>query len=314
MSERPSPTPRPAIDAEQLSFELLHGAAFFRIPRHGPDDAVAMMSVREPLVCGEWSYDDSEIEEAHFGDEPRERPPLAAAPVASATPTPRRGSAPPAAAPVVTLAVPPAVPPAAPPVPAAPTPAAGPIVRSSADAVRRAFDAAPGDVSAALALVTQLERRGEGRDALVVLDRAGAAGADPFRIACARAGILGTLQRYAEAERALREAAAHDPTGAELLIQTGVLACRRARWKDAVDPLRAGVARAPESAVGHYHLGEALNQTNDAQGALAAYRRATELDPQFWRAHKGLGVVLDRLGRSAEAAEHHRRAREAQRR
>ena len=159
-----------------------------------------------------------------------------------------------------------------------------------------------------------LERRGEGRDALAALDRATNAGANPYRVACARASILGTLQRYAEAEQALRSASAIDAAGSELLIQTGVLACRRARWKEAVAPLRAGTAKAPDSAVGYYHLGEALNQTNDPHGALAAYRQATTLDATLWRAFKGMGIVLDRLGRTAEAAEAHRQAREAQRR
>jgi Flp pilus assembly protein TadD len=303
--ERPTSPLGPTADPHQLSFGTLEGASFFRVERYGPDDTVTLLPVREPLVCGEWSYDDSEIEEAHFGDAGRDVPPL---PTASrgqtgADPrpqpqTPPRPTAPPR---------PPATAmPSAPSVPRPPVPAADPL--------RAAFDAAPADTAAALALAAALERRGEARDALAVLDRAAAAGAEAFGVACARASVLGTLQRYAEAEQALRAAAAAEATGAELLIQTGVLACRRARWKEAVGPLREGTAQAPASAPGFYHLGEALNHTNDAPGALAAYRTATELDPTLWRAFKGMGIVLDRLGRSAEAAEAHRRAREAQHR
>ncbi|MEK0430303.1 MAG: Tetratricopeptide repeat [Gemmatimonadota bacterium] len=306
MPERPTSPLGPTADPHQLSFGALEGASFFHVERHGPDDTVTLLPVREPLVCGEWSYDDSEIEEAHFGDAGRELTPAATS--GSRTPSssraPARPSAPPR--PPTPARTPAPTPPPTPSVPRVPAP--------SADPLRAAFDATPGDTTAALALAAALERRGEARDALAVLDRAAAAGAEAFGVACARASVLGTLQRYAEAEQALRAAAAANATGAELLIQTGVLACRRARWKEAVGPLRAGTAQAPASAPGFYHLGEALNHTNDAPGALTAYRTATELDPTLWRAFKGMGIVLDRLGRSVEAAEAHRRAREAQHR
>ena len=48
--------------------------------------------------------------------------------------------------------------------------------------------------------------------------------------------------------------------------------------------------------------------------ALEAYESAVRLQPDHWRAMKGIGVVLDRLGRPEEATAAYQRAREAQRR
>jgi protein O-GlcNAc transferase len=93
-----------------------------------------------------------------------------------------------------------------------------------------------------------------------------------------------------------------------------VLFCKRARWRDAIVPLRDAVEREPQLAAAHYYLGEAYNSIDDLPAALSAYEKAAALEPKHLRALKGIGVVLDRLGRPAEAAAAYQRAREAQRR
>ena len=70
----------------------------------------------------------------------------------------------------------------------------------------------------------------------------------------------------------------------------------------------------PTKAVAHYQLGEALNAVDRLQEALEAYQEAARLQPDHLRALKGIGVVLDRLGRPNEATAAYQRAREAQRR
>ena len=65
---------------------------------------------------------------------------------------------------------------------------------------------------------------------------------------------------------------------------------------------------------GHYHLGEAYNQTDQLKQALTSYETAVKLQPNNWRALKGVGIVLDKMGRPAEATAAYQRAREAQRR
>jgi Flp pilus assembly protein TadD len=53
---------------------------------------------------------------------------------------------------------------------------------------------------------------------------------------------------------------------------------------------------------------------DDLPAALTAYETAARLDPANWRALKGAGMVLDRMGRPSEAAAAYKRSREAQRR
>ena len=317
VSERPSP--RPVTDPAQLSFGVLEGASFLTVESHGADDAILVTTVREPPVCGEWSYDDSELEDSRFVAEriDGEAPPTVAAvpvgPIRSGVDAaPARPDAPPP--PEGPRGGDPSGPEPAPTdAPAAlamPAPTLAP--RPTPESMRRAHEATPGDTAAALAWAAHLERRGDARDALAVLAAAEAGGADRGAVRCAMAGVLGALQRYAEAEAALREAVTLRAPASEVAIQTGVLACRRARWRDAVGPLRTGVAGDPLAVTGRYFLGEALNQTDDLRGALEAYEAALAIDPAHWRALKGMGKVLDRLGRNREASEYHRRAREAQ--
>jgi Flp pilus assembly protein TadD len=97
-----------------------------------------------------------------------------------------------------------------------------------------------------------------------------------------------------------------------VFTQLGVLLCRRAKWREAIEPLRRAVELDPSQSAPHYHLGEAYNHVDQLDLARAAYERATDLDPDNWRAMKGLGVVLDRLSRPVEAAVAYRRSREVQ--
>ncbi|MBM3938619.1 MAG: hypothetical protein FJ333_08220, partial [Sphingomonadales bacterium] len=222
MTERP--TPRPSDDPAQLSFGMLEGASFLTMESYGSDDAIVLTTVREPPVCGEWSYDDSELEDPRFVADRidgEDRPTTVAVPVEPIRVAIDAGAPRPALE--------------APTEPIAPT-VAPPVTPES---LRRAHESAPGDTAAALMWASHLERRGDARDALAVLEAAEAAGAGRALILCAKASVLGALQRYAEAERQLRDAAGLRAPAAELAIQTGVLACRRARWRDALGPLRS---------------------------------------------------------------------------
>jgi Flp pilus assembly protein TadD len=105
-----------------------------------------------------------------------------------------------------------------------------------------------------------------------------------------------------------------DEKNVEVLTTYGVLLARRARWREAIDPLERAVSLDPSYANAHYHLGDALNHSDRFAEALAAYETAARLDPRHWRALKGIGIVLDRMGRPQEAAAAYQRAREAQRR
>jgi Flp pilus assembly protein TadD len=303
-----SPETTSAPDPEQLPLGMFEGVPLLPVETIGPNDEVEVITVREPPVCGEWSYDDSELEEPRFA---AKRIDGVAAPTVKATPIhPIRAVADPKNSTVRQAAETPAHEGARPAAELA-TPARA--MRPTLDALRLAFEQTPGDTRRAIAYTTALEKKGDAAAALSVLDQAEAAGADAFAVACARASALGARLKYDESEAMIKKAAKLRADAPEVSLQRGILACRRGRWREAVEPLQAGVALAPDNATAHYFIGEALNHTDDLQGALLAYQRASELEPDHWRALKGVGIVLDRLGRSGEAAAYYRRARDAQR-
>jgi tetratricopeptide (TPR) repeat protein len=277
------------------------------------DDELVVVPLREPPVCGEWSYDDSELEEPRFV---ARRIDGVATPTSKATPIhPIRVVIDPRTAAARAAARDREQAPAAAPRPRTSDPGSGPsrALRPTLEALRLAFEQTPGDTARALAYAGALEKKGDAEAALRALDAAEAAGGDPFGLTCARASALGARLRYDDAEKMIKQAAKLRPDSADVLLQAGILACRRGRWRDAIEPLRKGIALDDTNATAHYFIGEALNHTDDLKGALAAYERAAALEPDHWRALKGVGIVLDRLGRSAEAAPFYRRAREAQR-
>ena len=265
--------------------------------------------VREPPVCGEWSYDDSELEETRFV---ARRIDGVAAPTSKATPIqPIKVIAEPRAVAARIANTEPRIAKVVRPSPSSPAPTRA--LRPTVEALRLAFEQTPGDTVRALAYASALERSGDPGAALRSLDAAELAGAEPFAMACARASALGAQLKYDDAVKTLKRAAKLRPDDPEILVQTGILSCRRGRWKDAIEPLQKGAALKPDHPSVHYFVGEALNHTDRLADALAAYELAAELDPENWRALKGVGIMLDRLGRSAEAANFYRRARDAQR-
>ena len=97
-------------------------------------------------------------------------------------------------------------------------------------------------------------------------------------------------------------------------MNLGILLCKRARWREAIEPLEQAAHLEPAGASARYYLGEAYNHIDQLPAALAAYEAAAALQPTNWRAFKGVGVVLDRMGRPAEATLAYQRSREIQRR
>src|SRR5437764_14235095 len=88
-----------------------------------------------------------------------------------------------------------------------------------------------------------------------------------------------------------------DETDVDALLELGISLCRRARWREAIEPLQRAVSLDPSKAAAHYQLGESYNQTDRLPEALEAYETAARLQPENWRAMKGVGIVLDRMGK-----------------
>ena len=101
---------------------------------------------------------------------------------------------------------------------------------------------------------------------------------------------------------------------ADRLTQQGIHLCRTARWRAAIEPLQRATQLDPTNATAFYHLGDACNHADALAHALEAYEAAVRLQPEHWRALKGIGIVLDRMRRPQEAAAAYQRARDAQNR
>jgi Flp pilus assembly protein TadD len=99
---------------------------------------------------------------------------------------------------------------------------------------------------------------------------------------------------------------------AESLTEQGIHLCRTARWRMAIEPLRRATELDPANAAAFYYLGDACNHADELAHALEAFEAACRLQPDHWRALKGIGIVLDRMRRPHEAAAAYQRAREAQ--
>jgi len=159
-----------------------------------------------------------------------------------------------------------------------------------------------------------LERRGDIAGAVVEITHALDVQPDSVALLCRRAGLLMSQQKLDQAEVDLRRAAKINEGSADVQLSLGLLQCKRARWREAIAPLELAVDLDPSRASGHYFLAEAYNQTDRLSEALAQYETVVHLEPQNWRALKGVGIVLDKMNRPAEATLAYKKAREIQRR
>jgi Flp pilus assembly protein TadD len=322
-SRDPRPTPAlPSFDPAQLSFGDVEAVPQLRVDRQGEGTGGAnesAMAFREPPVCGESSYDDvvdaglswsvrivQEAESAPAAPRPRPAPKPAVAdhrPGDLTRPAAARAAGSMRTTGNHTTPESPA---------AAKRPAPVAIPSAALDPLKRSTEMSPRDAEAAIAYSFALEKHGNASAALEALDQCLAAGGDELRLICARAFLLGSRLKYDLAEAELKRAAKLRIDDPEVQLQVGILACRRARWRDAVEPLQKAAAQRTDDALAHFYLGEALNHVDQLTPALRAYEHATQLDPANWRAFKGVGIVLDRLGRPADAAVAYRHMREAQ--
>ncbi|MBW7933655.1 MAG: hypothetical protein H3C62_08610 [Gemmatimonadaceae bacterium] len=339
--QRPTPA-LPSFDPAQLSFGDVEAVPQLRVDRQAEaalGGTESAMTYREPPVCGESSYDDVEdagpswsvriVQEAEatpVSARPRPAPTRPAANTSAPTSRPAgswtsAGSAKPAAPAANTehtRPVPPRVAGASRPAASAATAATsaaravGAMPSAALDPLKRSTELSPRDADAAIAYAHALEKQGEASAALDALDQCLAAGGDELRLICARAFLLGGRLKYDLAEAELKRASKLRADDPDVQLQVGVLSCRRARWRDAVEPLQKAASQRADDPLAHFYLGEALNHVDQLAGALRAYERASELDPSNWRAYKGVGIVLDRLGRPADAAVAYRHMREAQ--
>lgn len=128
-------------------------------------------------------------------------------------------------------------------------------------------------------------------DALAVLDKnSGANGPLGSALATRRAEILLRAGREAEGRKSLEDLAASGDNSA--LLAAAQSFQRVDRYADSIPILQRLVARQPDSTVGHYLLGAALERTGKRNEAVAELRRVLQIDPDFHAALNYLGYTL----------------------
>lgn len=90
------------------------------------------------------------------------------------------------------------------------------------------------------------------------------------------------------------------------LMRTGIDAAQSGELDQAVAAFRKAVEVDPTDAEAWDSLGVVLVRAGDEARGVEAFRRALRAAPGHPEAHRNLAVVLDRQGRAAEAARHYR--------
>lgn len=114
--------------------------------------------------------------------------------------------------------------------------------------------------------------------------------------------------RWAEAEAALREAAARGAGGGLLRSWQGIVEAGQGRREEALARLREAVAADPQLAEAHFNLGRLLLAWGEPAAALPALDRALELRPNLAAAWLRRGEARAALGRPADATADYRQA------
>ena len=123
--------------------------------------------------------------------------------------------------------------------------------------------------------------------------------AEPRAAELARLSGLMDGAHYAELEAATGTLLEQHPRSALLWQLLGLAHTRQN--KDPRHALAMAVQCAPQDAVAHLNLANALGRCGQLAEAAASYRRALEADPEFAEAHNNLGELCLELGRTGEA-------------
>ena len=134
--------------------------------------------------------------------------------------------------------------------------------------------------------------------AIVEVTRALELAPDDVPNLCLRAALCTSRAKYDLAETDLKRAAKLAGFDPDVQVQLGVLFCKRARWREAIEPLRAAISADPKHAAAHYHLGDAYN------ASTISPRRSAPTSGGTARADQRAAADADRGGaRSAGPAE-----------
>ncbi|RPH75617.1 MAG: tetratricopeptide repeat protein, partial [Nitrospiraceae bacterium] len=107
------------------------------------------------------------------------------------------------------------------------------------------------------------------------------------------AGILASAGQGERAVKLLDRAIEIDQTSGDPYFTKGLLLLNLKRQPEAEQAIRAGLARAPESAVGYYHLGRILLDAGKGEEAAASLERAIAVNASFEPAYLALASIYE---------------------
>lgn len=113
--------------------------------------------------------------------------------------------------------------------------------------------------------------------------------------------------RLPQAEALYQQILQATPNHPDALHLLGVLAHQAGKNQIAVELISKAIGAKPSNLM-HYNLGLALNAQGKLNAAVASYRNALLLKPDYAEAHNNLGLVLQAQGKFDEAIESYRRA------
>lgn len=113
------------------------------------------------------------------------------------------------------------------------------------------------------------------------------------RIMTHMAGILAGGGQGEKALRVLDRAIEQDPETGDAYFSKGLLLLNLKRQAEAEEAMRAGLARSPDSAVGHYHLGRVFLELGKADEAMASFERAIGANASFEPAYMALASMYE---------------------
>ena len=163
--------------------------------------------------------------------------------------------------------------------------------------------AAPDSVEALLVVASGLQARGDPTAALAVFRRAVALAPDNVEALTGEGECSLALGAFDDARDSFETALAHEPQAVRALCGIGRLLREAGDAAGAVARLREAAETVAHPDV-YFELGLACNRLEDTAEALAAYRRALEIDPTHHGAQVNLGLVyLSQLGEPQRARE-----------
>lgn len=130
----------------------------------------------------------------------------------------------------------------------------------------------------------------------------------PFDVATEDAQELLQAGKIDEAIEKLRAIVAKSPAHLSARIFLGEALLHQANIADAISQYEAVLKLKPDSANGLIHLGVAYTEQGRMDEAIAQFDKAVQAEPESAAAHYNLGLALAKLGRIHEAIAHYREA------